>query len=145
MRGGSAHFHGTVGQRDRGNPDKKCLWTHLLSAERKLPAAGNHAEIRQAFICSTPACLEKYVINALKCSFIRVRLFFGLFYFDSFCLGMSSAGSKTHLGDIWKGSVLYGGLDGWTHSLLHFFFCGRENGAPWDMWGSGEACGSSLS
>lgn len=93
----------------------------ICCLQRKLPAAGSHAEIRQAFICSTPACLEKYVINALKCSFITVWLFLVLFYFDSFCLGTSSAGNKTHPGDVGRGSVLSGGLDGWAHSLPHFF------------------------
>lgn len=62
-----------------GSAGRKCLWARRRR-QRKPPAAGSHAEIRQSFICSTPACLEKYVINALKRSFNRVLRFFW-FYF----------------------------------------------------------------
>lgn len=75
--------HGTVGSGTEGSLTEN-VFGLICCLQRKLPAAGSHAEIRQAFICSAPACLEKYVINASKSSFIRVRLFFILFYFDFF-------------------------------------------------------------
>lgn len=59
----------------QGSAGRKCL-SARRRRQRKQPAAGSHAEIRQPFICSTPACLEKYVISALKRSFNRALRFF---------------------------------------------------------------------
>lgn len=66
---------------------QKMSFGSVARRRRKPPAAGSHAEIRQPFICSTPACLEKYGVNALKCSFNRaLRGFFGGFIFILFLI-----------------------------------------------------------
>lgn len=83
MRGGSVR--GSHGAREAAGRAEGSLTENVFGLicclRRKLPAAGSHAEIRQAFICSTPACLEKYVINASKRSFIRVCRFFHFIFF----------------------------------------------------------------
>lgn len=110
----------------------------ICCLQRKLPAAGSHAEIRQAFICSTPACLEKYVINASKRSFIRVRLFFTSFYFDFFFPWHEQCWQQNLSWRYWEGGLCcLGGLMV-GHTCYSTFFSGGES-EIWDLWDGGEA------
>lgn len=89
---------------------QKMSFGSVARRRRKPPAAGSHAEIRQPFICSTPACLEKYGVNALKRSFNRaLRGFFGGVYFYfifNFALARVVVAASPILG---KGCVWGGG------------------------------------
>lgn len=99
----------------------------ICCLQRKLPAAGSHAEIRQAFICSTPACLEKYVINASKRSFVSECVFFS-FYFILifFSLARAVLAAKPIL-EILGGSLchLWGLMVG--HTCYPTIFCRGES------------------
>lgn len=112
----------------------------ICCLQRKLPAAGSHAEIRQAFICSTPACLEKYVINASKCSFITVRLFFVLFYFGFFLLWHEQCWQQNPSWGYWEG-ICAGWVAQWLGPLAapHFSVEGRVRGVkPRGIYGMVE-------
>lgn len=89
----------TLVQRDPGWAQKSWLLPgqcrQKMSFGSSLPSAEEAAgsrkstEIRQPFICSTPACLEKYVISTLNRSFNGALRGFGVYSY--FSLGVSGA------------------------------------------------------